>query len=77
MNPESSNRPGPDILGKLSHRMLSTSIPGNLSDHMVCKSSQGLILPLDVSHEFKSPFPQVWQLKGWLTLPDRGPFQQD
>ena len=33
---------------------------------MVCRSSQGLVLSLDVLHESKSLFSGVWQHKGRL-----------
>lgn len=60
MNPEPSNRPGPDILGSLCYQVLLASIPGNLCDQMVCRSSQDLMLSLNVSRESKSPFLEVW-----------------
>lgn len=40
---------------------------------MVCRSSEDLVLSLDVSCKFRSLFPGVWQPKGWLPVPGRGP----
>lgn len=67
---EKVDRPGLDILGKLSHQMLSAaSIVGNLYFHqMVCRSNQSLVLSLDGSQESKSLFLGVWQHKDQLAI---------
>jgi len=38
--------------------------------HMICRSSQGLVLSLGVSHE-SGGFPAVWRHKGWFVVPDK------
>lgn len=43
-----------------------------LGHQMVCRSSQDLVLSLDVSHEGNSLFPGVWQHKCWSAVPDKG-----
>lgn len=35
----------------------------------MCRCSQGWVLSLDVSHEYRSLFPGVWQHKGSLAVP--------
>lgn len=72
------DRPGLDILGKLSHQMLSAaSILGNLYFHqMVCRSSQSLVLSLDGSQESKSLFLGVWQHKDQLAIHYKGPSRE-
>ena len=69
---QTSNRPGPDILGKLSHQMSSASILGNLyfrSPDWTCTRCCSA-LSIGVSHESKSLFPGVWWHRGWLAVPD-------
>lgn len=36
----------------------------------MCRSSQGLVLSLDVSHEPRV-FPGVWRHKGWFAVPNK------
>lgn len=43
-------------------------IPGRQG---VCRSSQGLVLSLEVLCESKSLFPGVWWLKSWLAVSDK------
>ena len=44
-----------------------------LGYQMVDRSSQGLMLSLDVSCELSSLFLGVWQCKGWLAVADKVP----
>ena len=63
-------------LGKPICWVLSASIPGNLSfrlpDHVWVQS--GLIVLLEVIHESKCLFLEVWQHKVWLAVLDEGLF---
>lgn len=60
--------PGPVILGNLlSASVLKIFISGN---HLVCRSSQGLVLFLGVTHESKSLFLGVWRHESWLAVFD-------
>lgn len=38
---------------------------------LVCRSSQALVLPLDVACEFKGLCLQLWQHRHWLAVPTR------
>ena len=67
---QTSNKPGLDILGKLSDLICFNFRKSFLSIHkMMC--SQGSALSLGMSHESKSLFLGVWQHKVWLAVPDR------
>ena len=39
---------------------------------MECRSSQVLVLSVNVTHGSKDLFFAVWQHRGWLTVPDKG-----